>query len=49
MAAGEFRDSLDHPVFFVILLTVAVSCMAVIFSWGLKAAGLPGPANVFRN
>jgi hypothetical protein len=49
MASGELRDALDHPVFFVIVLTIAVSCMAVVASWGLKAAGLPGPANVFRN
>lgn len=47
MAKGELRDSLDHPVFFVIVITIAVACMSVILAWALKAAGLPGPANVF--
>jgi hypothetical protein len=44
-----FKDSLDHPVFFVIVLTVAVCCMAAIFAWALKAANLPGPAALFQH
>lgn len=47
MASGELRNSLDHPVFFVLVLTIAVFCMAAIFAWGLKAAGYAGPAAIF--
>lgn len=43
------RDALDHPVFFVIVMTVAVVSLAAIFSWGFKAAGLPGPAHLFKS
>lgn len=42
------RDSLDHPVFFVIVITVAVVCMSSIASWGFKALGWPGPAALFQ-
>ena len=47
MADGDLRDSLDHPVFFLIVVTVGVFCLAKIFAWGLKAANLPGPGNIF--
>jgi hypothetical protein len=47
MAAGEVRDALDHPIFFVVVLTVCVMCFSAIVAWALKAAGLPGPANIF--
>ena len=43
----ELRESLDHPIFFVVVVTVAVFCMASIFRWGAKAAGWPGAATVF--
>lgn len=49
MAKGEFRDSLDHPVMFVLLMTVAVVCMASVISWGAKAAGAPGLAGLFQH
>lgn len=44
MAKGEFRDSLDHPVVFVVLISIAVICMTSMFTWGAKAANLPGLA-----
>lgn len=43
------RDSLDHPVFFVLVITVAVVCMASLISWGFKAANMPGPAGLFQH
>ncbi len=49
MAMAEFKDSLDHPVSFVFLMTIAVVCMAAILSWGAKAAGLPGPAGLLQH
>jgi hypothetical protein len=42
-------DALDHPIIFVILMTVAVSCMMAVFTWGSKAANLPGPAALFQH
>lgn len=49
MAAGELRDALDHPIFFVVVMTVAVVCMAAIFVWLFKAAGFSGPAALFQH
>lgn len=45
----ELRDSLDHPVFFVLVLTIAVFCTAAVYSWGFKAMGWPGPAGLFQH
>jgi hypothetical protein len=42
----ELRDALDHPVFFLLVLTIGVICMTKIFGWGLKAAGYSGPASL---
>lgn len=42
--ASEFKDSLDHPVMFVVLISVAVICFTSILTWGAKAAGIPGLA-----
>jgi len=40
-------EALDHPIFFAVAITLVVFGMASIFRWGLKAMGMPGPANVF--
>lgn len=48
MASKEaFLDSLDHPIFFAVVLTIVVFSLAAVFSWGFKAANLPGPAAIF--
>lgn len=39
------RDSLDHPVVFLVLVTLGVMSLVKIFAWGAKAADLPGAAN----
>lgn len=41
------REALDHPIFFLVVVTVGVFAMASVFRWGFKAANLPGPAAVF--
>lgn len=41
------REALDHPIFFLVLVTIGVFAMAAVFRWGLKAANLPGAAAVF--
>lgn len=40
-------SSLDHPVIFVLLLTVAVVATSKLAKWGLTQANLPGPASLF--
>lgn len=42
LAKGEIADALDHPIFFLIVLSIGVVCMLAILSWGAKAANLPG-------
>jgi len=42
-------EKFDHPVLFVLVLTVAVTCMASVLTWGAKAANLPGPAALFQH
>lgn len=41
------REALDHPIFFLVLVTIGVFAMAAIFRWGLKAAGFGGGAAMF--
>jgi hypothetical protein len=43
----ELATALDHPIFFVLLMTLLVFSTAAIFAWGAKAAGLPGLAAIF--
>lgn len=46
---GEIADALDHPIFFTLLITLAVVAWAAIFTWAFKAANLPGPAALFQH
>lgn len=39
---GELADALDHPIFFLLVMSIGVVCMLAILSWGAKAANLPG-------
>jgi hypothetical protein len=41
------REALDHPILFLVVVTVGVAAMMSIFRWGFKAANMPGPASVF--
>ncbi|HEY2300522.1 MAG TPA: hypothetical protein VGH66_01435 [Acidimicrobiales bacterium] len=43
------RDALDHPVFFVLVMTIAVVCMSSMLTWGFKAVNMPGPAALFQH
>jgi hypothetical protein len=49
VAKGDFVDSLDHPIVFLVLITVGVVALAAIFVWLFKAAGWPGPAMLFQH
>lgn len=45
---GKFLDAADHPVVFVLFLSMAVAGMLSILSWGAKAANHPGAAAVLK-
>jgi hypothetical protein len=41
------RDSLDHPIVFVVFVTISVFALAAIIRWAAKAQNMPGLANMF--
>lgn len=45
---NEFLDALDHPVFFLFVISIGVACVLAILTWAAKAANLPGPASLFQ-
>lgn len=47
--AAELRDALDHPIFFSLVITLAVVAWMAILTWAAKAANLPGPAALFQH
>lgn len=42
-------DSLDHPVVFILFVSLAVCGMLAILTWGAKAAGWSGAAAVLQH
>ncbi len=46
MAKGEVLEALDHPVFFLVVITIGVMSLMAIFKWAGKATGLQGLAAV---
>lgn len=49
MADSGPLKGLDHPIVFVFFMTLAVTGTASLITWGLKRAGLPGPAALFQS
>jgi len=47
--ARSLVDTLDHPIPYVLAMTVAIMCMAALLTWGFKAAHMPGPASLFQH
>lgn len=45
----EVLDSLDHPIFFILVVAVAVAVVLAIFAWAAKAANVPGLAALFEH
>lgn len=43
---GNLREELDHPLFFLFVITLGVMAMSSLITWGAKAAGLHGVAAV---
>lgn len=45
----EILEGLDHPIFFSMVLAIVVACWLAIFTYGAKAAGLPGLAALMQH
>lgn len=45
----DFRDSLDHPVFFLFVVAIGVASVLALVTWGAKAANLPGLASLAQH
>ncbi len=42
-------DALDHPIIFVLFMTLAVFGVAAMATWGAKKMGWAGIANFFQH
>lgn len=49
MAKGEVLDALDHPIFFLVVISIGVVCMLAILTWLAKAAGATGLASLLQH
>lgn len=47
MASNKITETLDHPLLFVLFITLAVCGTKALIHWGLVAANMPGPARIF--
>jgi hypothetical protein len=45
----ELLDALDHPIFFVLVMTMAVISMMAIFTYLAKTYQLPGLASLVQH
>lgn len=45
----RFLDTIDHPIVFVLFMTMAVFGVAAIVTWGAKQMGWTGIANFFQH
>lgn len=45
---GKFLDGLNHPLPFVLFMTLAVVGMSALLTSAFKRLGMPGPAAVFQ-
>lgn len=48
-SAGHMVDLLDHPLIFAISLVFVIVPIMALMNWGFTAAGLPGPAGLFKH
>lgn len=42
-------DALDHPLLFILFMTMAVFATAALLTWAFKSLGWTGPANFFQH
>lgn len=45
----EFLDALDHPIFFLVVVTLGVFAMAAIFTYLAKRYNVPGLASLVQH
>lgn len=45
----EFLDALDHPIFFLFVVTLGVFAMAAIFTYIAKTYNVPGLASLVQH
>lgn len=45
----EFLKKLDHPVMFLLFLTLAVTGLKAFLTWGATELGADGAANLLRH
>lgn len=41
-------EDFDHPIIFLLVITLGVIAMSSIISWGLVKAGWTGPLGLFK-
>lgn len=46
---ADFRQSLDHPIFFTFVIALTTVAWCALLAWGFKAAGMPGPAGLLQH
>lgn len=49
MANREWRETMDHPLVFLIVITLGVMAMSSIFTWAGKSTGLYGVASISQH
>jgi hypothetical protein len=45
----DWQSNLDHPLVFLIVITIGVMAMSSLFTWGAKASGLYGVASLSQH
>lgn len=45
----DLREKLDHPLFFLLVITLGVMAMSSLITWGAKSAGFHGVAAVSQH
>jgi len=50
MAEGkDWHELMDHPLVFLIVMTIGVMAMSSLFTWGAKSAGWNGVATLSQH
>lgn len=47
--SSRLAESLDHPIFFSLVIALTTCGWLAVLTWLSKAAGLPGPAALFQH
>jgi hypothetical protein len=47
--SAKLVEALDHPIIFILFVTLAVCGMSTMLTWGFKSLGWSGPAAVVQH